>query len=63
VEFFPSDLGCRLRLTLEFESPKGILGVLLEKLGVERWLEENLRESLNHFQSQIEAEVQRQSTV
>jgi hypothetical protein len=40
--------------------PAGLVGVLLEKIGLEHWLEENLVESLNRFQSQIEAEVLRQ---
>lgn len=60
AEFFPTDLGCRLRLTIAFDLPGGILGALLEKIGLERWLEANLVESLNRFQSQIEGEVLRQ---
>ena len=60
AEFFPTDLGCRLRLTIAFDLPGGILGALLEKIGLERWLEANLVESLNRFQSQIEEEVLRQ---
>jgi uncharacterized membrane protein len=60
AEFFPTDRGCRLRLTLAFDLPGGIAGALLEKIGMERWLEANLTESLNRFQSQIEAEVMRQ---
>lgn len=61
AEFFPTDRGCRLRLTLAFDLPGGIVGVFLEKMGLDRWLETNLKESLNRFQSQIEAEVLRQS--
>ncbi len=60
AEFFPTDRGCRLRLTLAFNLPQGIAGVLLERIGLEQWLEGNLVESLNRFQSQIEAEVLRQ---
>jgi uncharacterized membrane protein len=60
VEFFPTDRGCRLRLTLAFDLPGGIVGAFLEGVGVERWLEANLVESLNRFQSQIETEVLRQ---
>lgn len=60
AEFFPTDRGCHLRLTLAFELPGGIAGVFLEKVGLDRWLETNLAESLNRFQSQIEAEVLRQ---
>jgi uncharacterized membrane protein len=60
VEFFPTERGCRLRLTLAFDLPGGLVGALLEKIGLERWLEENLVESLNRFQAQIEAEVLRQ---
>lgn len=33
AEFFPSDRGCRLRLTLAFELPGGLVGTMLEKLG------------------------------
>lgn len=61
AEFFPSDRGCRLRLTLAFALPGGVVGTLLEKIGIDRWLEENLVDSLNRFQTQIEAEVQRQT--
>jgi uncharacterized membrane protein len=60
AEFFPTEDGCRLRLTLAFELPKGILGVFLGKIGLDRWLEENLAASLHQFQSQIETEVLRQ---
>lgn len=60
AEFFPTDRGCRLRLTLAFNLPGGIVGVFLENIGLDRWLEANLAESLNRFQSQIEAEVLRQ---
>ncbi|HEY9824980.1 MAG TPA: SRPBCC family protein [Stenomitos sp.] len=63
AEFFATDQGCRLRLTLAFNLPGGIVGAFLEKMGIDRWLEVNLAESLNRFQSQIEAEVQRQSFV
>ena len=61
AEFFPTDRGCRLCLTLAFNLPGGIVGAFLENIGVDRWLEANLAESLKRFQSQIEAEVQRQS--
>lgn len=61
AEFFPSDRGCRLRLTLAFALPGGLVGKALEKIGLDRWLEENLVDSLNRFQTQIEAEVQRQA--
>lgn len=60
AEFFSCDRGCRLRLTLSFELPGGILGALLEKIGLDRWLEENLADSLSRFQAQIENEVLRQ---
>lgn len=59
AEFFPTERGCRLRLTLAFDLPGGIVGTLLETIGLDRWLEENLVESLNCFQAQIEAEVLR----
>jgi uncharacterized membrane protein len=61
AEFFPSDRGCRLRLTLAFALPGGLVGTMLEKIGIDRWLEENLVDSLNRFRTQIEAEVQRQT--
>jgi uncharacterized membrane protein len=61
AEFFPTKQGCRLRLTLAFDLPGGIVGVFLENIGLDRWLEANLKESLKRFQTQIEAEVLRQS--
>ena len=61
AEFFPTDRGCHLRLTLDFDLPGGIVGALLERIGIEHWLEANLVESLNRFHSQIEAEVLRQA--
>jgi uncharacterized membrane protein len=57
AEFFATDRGCRLRLTFAFDLPGGIAGAFLENVGLDRWLEANLTESLNRFQSQIEAEV------
>lgn len=61
AEFAPSDRGCRLRLTLAFALPGGLVGTLLEKIGIDRWLEENLVDSLHRCQTQIEAEVYRQT--
>lgn len=61
AEFFHTERGCRLRLTLAFDLPQGIVGAFLKSVGVERWLEINLVESLNRFQSLIEAEVFRQT--
>ena len=61
AEFFPSDRGCRLALTLAFELPGGLVGAMLEAVGLDRWLEDNLVDSLHRFQTQIEAEVQRQA--
>jgi uncharacterized membrane protein len=61
AEFFPSDRGCRLCLTLSFELPGGLVGTMLENIGLDRWLEENLIDSLNRFRTQIEAEVLRQT--
>lgn len=63
AEFFPSDRGCRLRLTLAFELPGGLVGTMLEKIGLDRWLEDNLAESLTRFQAQIEREVLRQEAI
>lgn len=63
AEFFPTDQGCRLRLTLAFDLPGGIAGAFLQNIGLDRWLEANLTESLTRFQSQIEAEVRRQCVV
>lgn len=60
AEFFPSDRGCRLCLTLAFALPGGLVGAVLDKIGVDRWLEENLADSLHRFQMQIESEVRRQ---
>jgi uncharacterized membrane protein len=61
AEFAPSDRGCRLRLTLAFALPGGLVGAMLEKIGLDRWLEANLVDSLTRFQTQIEAEVLRQA--
>lgn len=63
AEFFPSDRGCRLRLTLAFELPGGLVGAMIEKIGLDRWLEDNLAESLTRFQAQIEREVLRQEAI
>jgi uncharacterized membrane protein len=60
AEFFPTEQGCRLRLTVAFELPGGIIGAFLETVGVDRWLEANLVESLNRFRSLIEEEILRQ---
>lgn len=59
AEFFPTEQGCRLRLTLAFEMPGGIVGAFLETVGIDRWLEANLVESLNRFRSLIEEEILR----
>ncbi|WP_204138926.1 SRPBCC family protein [Halomicronema sp. CCY15110] len=59
AEFAPRDRGCRLRLTLAFALPGGLVGTMLEKIGLDRWLEENLVDSLHRFQTQIETEVRR----
>jgi uncharacterized membrane protein len=61
AEFFPTDQGCRLRLTLAFDLPRGIVGIFLQNIGLDHWLEVNLAQSLTQFQAQIEAEVLRQS--
>lgn len=63
AEFFPTEQGCRLRLTLAFDLPGGIAGAFLNNIGLDRWLEANLATTLTRFQSQIEAEVRRQSVV
>lgn len=63
AEFFPSDRGCRLCLTLAFSLPGGLVGAMLDKIGVDRLLEENLVDSLHRFQTQIESEVRRQTDV
>jgi uncharacterized membrane protein len=63
AEFFPTEQGCRLRLTLAFELPGGIVGAFLEAIGIDRWLEANLVESLHRFQSLIEEEVLRHRKV
>lgn len=63
AEFFSSDRGCRLRLTIAFDVPGGMVGTFLKTIGVENWLEENLAESLTRFQAQIEAEVLRQGVL
>ncbi len=42
-------------------SAGGVVGVFLKSIGVDRWLEANLVESLKRFQSLVEAEVFRQA--
>lgn len=61
AEFLPSDRGGCLRLTLAFDLPGGLVGKMRESIGIDRWLEENLAESLSRFQTQIAAEVLRQT--
>jgi uncharacterized membrane protein len=62
AEFFPTEEhGCRLRLSVAFELPGGIVGSFLETIGIDRWLEANLVETLNRFQSLIEEEVLRKT--
>lgn len=41
--------------------PGGIVSAMLEKIGLDHCLEENLVDSLNRFQTQIKTEVQRQA--
>lgn len=59
AEFFPTEQGCRLRLTVTFELPGGIVGTFLETVGIDRWLKANLVKSLNRFRSLVEEEVLR----
>ncbi len=55
AEFFPTERGCRLRLTLAFDAPGGAVGLFLERIGVQRWVDENLIEDLKRFQVLVEA--------
>lgn len=57
AEFFPTPKGCRLRLTLAFDAPGGIVGVLLDQIGVQHWVDENLLDDLKRFQQLIESPV------
>lgn len=59
AQFIPTDQGCRLRLQLAFNLPGGIVGKLIKGVGVERWLEANLLETLKRFKALIEKEVLR----
>jgi uncharacterized membrane protein len=54
AEFFPTAAGCRLRLTLAFETPGGLVGAFLEQIGVQRWVDENLIEDLERFRALVE---------
>ncbi|AGY59024.1 SRPBCC family protein [Gloeobacter kilaueensis] len=60
AEFFPTERGCRLKLTLSFDSPSGLAGEFLQRLGVERWVDENLIDDLRRFQSLVEQDTPRQ---
>lgn len=61
AQFFSTDRGCLLRLTLAFNLPGGIVGALIKGVGVERWLEVNLQQGLVRFKALIEAEVSRKA--
>lgn len=62
AQFFPTEEhGCCLRLTVAFDLPGGIVGSFLETIGIDHWLEANLVETLNRFQSLIEEEVLRKT--
>ncbi|MEM9007361.1 MAG: SRPBCC family protein [Cyanobacteria bacterium P01_F01_bin.86] len=63
AQFFPSDRGCRLNLTLSFDVPGGIVGFLIKGIGVDRWLEANLVESLKLVQSLMEKEIARKKSL
>ncbi|MBW4699810.1 MAG: SRPBCC family protein [Aphanocapsa lilacina HA4352-LM1] len=56
AEFFPSERGCRLQLTLAFDTPSGMVGAFLDRVGVQRWVDENLVEDLERFQQMVEAD-------
>ena len=60
AEFFPTEQGCRLRFTVAFELPGGIIRTFLETVGIDKWLQANLVESLSRFRSLVEKEVLRQ---
>ena len=55
VEFFPVDQNCRLRLNLAVGDPGGMVGVVVEQVGLGRWLDENIRADLEHFAQLAEA--------
>ncbi|BAC88783.1 SRPBCC family protein [Gloeobacter violaceus] len=63
AEFFPTERGCRLRLTLSFDTPGGMVGAFLDRVGVQRWVDENLLDDLKRFQTMVEAETPSQSVV
>lgn len=56
IEFFPTERGCRLRLTTAFAAPGGIVGAFLSQIGVERWVDENLVADLDSFRRLAQAQ-------
>jgi uncharacterized membrane protein len=57
AEFFPTEKGCRLRLTLAFDTPGGLVGAFLKQVGVHRWVDENLIDDLRRFRALVEQPV------
>lgn len=56
AEFFPTEMGCNLRLTLAFDMPGGIVGIFLDQIGVQKWIDENLIDDLRRFKAMVERE-------
>lgn len=57
AQFFPTEKGCRLRLTLSFDIPSGIITTFLENIGIDRWLQANLEESLQCLKCLLEKDI------
>jgi uncharacterized membrane protein len=57
AEFFPTEKGCRIRLCLSFDVPSGIIATFLDNIGIDRWLQTNLEESLHRFQCLLEKDI------
>jgi uncharacterized membrane protein len=56
AEFFPTDKGCNLRLTLAFDVPGGVVGIFLDQIGIQKWIDENLIDDLRRFKTMVEQE-------
>ncbi|WP_218081965.1 SRPBCC family protein [Anthocerotibacter panamensis] len=59
IDFFPVDQSCRLKLTLAVAAPGGVVGAVVEQVGLGRWLDENIRADLVQFGKLVEESMSR----